>query len=433
MSFFQDIPSVKYRYYQPAKKILGKTMEEHLRIAVCFWHTFCWKGTDMFGSPTFQRSWDTPEKLIRAGFDFISKLKLKFYTFHDVDVAPQGTSLKKMTDLLAGEMQRTGIELLWGTANLTAHPRYMAGAATNPDPEIFAYAVHQVKEALDATHHLKGHNYVLWGGREGYETLLNTDMRRELDQLGRFLSMLVDYKHKIGFKGLLLIEPKPHEPAKHQYDFDTATVFAFLQKYQLEKEFKVNIESNHATLAGHTLAHEVAYAYAHNIFGSIDANQGDLLLGWDTDQFPADVTAYTHVLYLMLLNGGFTSGGFNLDAKVRRQSIDIEDLFYGHILGIETLAKALLNAEALLENGQLSSFIQQRYKNWHFGLGQKILNKQMDFESISKYVVDNKIDPRPRSGRQEVLEAILESSHSLPMKDQLGNTEETLATALTKS
>lgn len=411
MAFFQNIEPIKYRYYNPNRIILGKTMEEHLRIAVCFWHTFCWQGSDMFGNPVFNRPWNSPESKILAGFEFIEKLGLKYFTFHDVDIAPQGVSLQKMTDLIAQEMERTDIELLWGTANLTGHPRYLAGAATNPNPEIFAYAVHQVKKALDATHQLNGHNYVLWGGREGYETLLNTNIKQEMDQLGRFLSMLVDYKYKIGFKGLLLIEPKPHEPSKHQYDFDTAAVFAFLQKYNLEKEFKVNIESNHATLARHTLEHEVAYAYANDLFGSIDANQGDHLLGWDTDQFPGDVQAYTHVLYIMLQNQGFTSGGFNLDAKVRRQSIDLEDLFYGHVLGVDTLAKALIQAASLLEKGQLLQFTNERYQDWQTGIGKKIMEGKMDFESIDAYVEEHSIDPKPRSGRQEFLETILESSN----------------------
>lgn len=409
MSYFEEIPPVKYRFYHPSQKVMGKTMEEHLRLAVCFWHTFCWQGTDMFGNPTFQRPWNTPEKKIKAGFEFIEKLGVKYFTFHDVDVAPAGTSLQKMTDLIEKEMERTGIELLWGTANLTGNPCYMAGAATNPNPEVFAYAVHQVKEALDATKQLKGHNYVLWGGREGYESILNTDMQQEMDQLGRFLSMLVDYKHKIGFKGLLLIEPKPHEPSKHQYDFDTATVYAFLQKYGLEKEFKVNIECNHATLAGHTLAHEVAYAFANNLFGSIDANQGDLLLGWDTDQFPNDSLTYAYVMYLILLNGGFSSGGMNLDAKLRRQSTDLEDLFHAHVHGIDTLAKALLHAAALIEEKKILNFTKERYKNWYSGLGQNILQGKMSFEAVSSYVVENKIDPKPVSGRQEWLEYALDS------------------------
>lgn len=409
MSFFSHIPPIKYRYYNPTQKVLGKTMEEHLRMGVCFWHTFCYQGTDMFGHETIERPWKTPEKKIEAGFEFIEKLHLKYFTFHDVDVAPPGTSLRKIAELISKEMQRTGIELLWGTANLTGHPRYMAGAATNPDPEVFAYAAMQVKEALDVTHQLKGHNYVLWGGREGYETLLNTDMRQELDQLARFFSMLVEYKHKIGFKGELLIEPKPREPAKHQYDFDSATVFAFLQKYGLEKEFKINIESNHATLAGHTFEHEVAFTCAYDIFGSIDANQGDLLLGWDTDQFPMDVSVYTYVLYIILQHGGFRTGGFNFDAKIRRQSIDLEDLFYGHVGGIDTIAKALLQAAALIEKGQIPHFVKDRYKNWHTGLGQKILQGKMTLESTASYAKEHRLDPKPKSGRQEWLENIFHS------------------------
>lgn len=408
MSFFKNIPPVKYKYYDPKKKVLGKSMEEHLRFAVCFWHTFCWEGVDMFGQPVFDRSWlKRPEDKIRAGFEFIEKLHLKFFTFHDVDIAPHGVSLKKMADLIEKEMDRTGIELLWGTANLTGHPRYMAGASTNPDPEVFAYAVSQVKEALDTTHRLKGHNYVLWGGREGYETLLNTNLRQELDQYGRFLSMLVDYKHKIGFKGPLLIEPKPCEPMKHMYDFDCASAYAFLQKYGLEKEFRFNIESNHATLAGHTFPHEVAYCLAYDIFGSIDANDGDLLLGWDTDQFPMDSIAYVQVLFLLLQNGGIKAGGFNFDAKVRRQSIDTQDLFFGHINGIETIAKALLQAAKLIEKNQIPDFVKMRYKGWQSKLGQKILKGDMSVEALSKYVKNNKLNPKPQSGRQEMLEGFL--------------------------
>ncbi len=408
MKFFSDIPPVKFRYYEPKKKVLGKTMEEQLRISVCFWHTFCWTGNDMFGLPVFHRPWlSSPEDKILAGFEFIQKMGLKYFTFHDVDVAPEGVSLWKMAELIEKEMRRTKIELLWGTANLTGHPRYLAGASTNPDPEVFAMAVHQVKNALDVTHQLHGHNYVLWGGREGYETILNTDIGQELDQYGRFLSMLVDYKHKIGFKGLLLIEPKPCEPFKHMYDFDCANAYAFLQKYGLEKEFKFNIETNHATLAGHSLSHEIAYAAAHGVFGSIDANEGDHLLGWDTDEFPIHGTEYTHALYLILQNGGFKSGGFNIDAKVRRQSIDLQDLFSGHINAVDTLAKALLHAEELIENKQLDAFLKERYKGWHGKFGQKILKGEMTFETLSKYVEKNKLDPKPKSGRQEMLEGFL--------------------------
>lgn len=405
MSFFEHISPIVYQHYKPSQKVLGKTMEEHLRFAVCFWHTFCWPGTDQFGNAVFHRPWKTPEEKIKAGFEFIEKLGLKFFTFHDIDVAPAGVSLRKMADLIAKEMDRTGIQLLWGTANLTRHPRYMAGAATNPDPEVFACAVSQVKEIFDITHELGGHNYVLWGGREGYETLLNTDLKLEMEQLARFLSMLVEYKYKIGYKGAILIEPKPCEPAKHQYDFDAATVFAFLQKFGLEKEIKLNIETNHATLAGHTLAHEVAYAYANDLFGSIDANRGDPLLGWDTDQFPIDLADYTHVLYLMLENGGFTTGGFNFDAKVRRQSIDLQDLFDAHRSAVDALAKALLIAADLLKKGEVLAFMKDRYRGWHTGMGQKILKGEMTMESLSDYVHKHKLDPQPRSGRQEYLES----------------------------
>jgi len=354
---------LSYRHYDPKKKVLGKSMEEHLRIAVCFWHTFCWQGTDPFGLETMQRPWlqnSDPMQMaydrLDAGFEFISKLGVPFFAFHNVDVAPEGKTLQenndnlsKVAEKMAKKMEETGLKLLWGTTNLTGHPRYMSGAATNPNPEIFAYAAAQVKHTLDVTHDLGGENYVLWGGREGYETLLNTDLRQEQDQMGRFLAMLADYKHKIGFKGDLLIEPKPREPSKHQYDYDVATVYAFLQRYGLEKEYKMNIEGNHATLAGHTFTHEVAYAYANDIFGSIDINEGDLMLGWDTDQFPIDRAQMTHLMLIMLENGGFDKGGFNFDAKVRRQSIDLEDLFYAHISGIDTMALALLNAENLIE------------------------------------------------------------------------------------
>lgn len=404
MSFFPHQSPIKYRYYDPKKKILGKTMEEHLRFSVCFWHSFCWEGVDMFGQPTFDRSWlKTPEDKVKAGFEFLEKLGLKYYTFHDVDVAPPGT-LRKMADLLAHEMERTKIKLLWGTANLTGHPRYMAGASTNPNPEVFAHAVHQVKEALDVTHQLHGENYVLWGGREGYETLLNTDLRQELDQYGRFLSMLADYKHKIGFKGSLMLEPKPCEPMKHMYDFDCATAYAFLQRYGLENEYKMNIEANHATLAGHTLSHEVAYSLAYGIFGSIDANQGDYLLGWDTDNFPTDLTEYTHTMYLILKSGGFKTGGMNFDAKLRRQSIDLQDLFDAHVNGIETLSKALIDAAALIERGEPEHFIKERYAGWKGDMGQKILRGELSFEEVASL---SKKEPKLHSGRQEWLEGIM--------------------------
>ena len=430
--FFPDVSKIQYegidtqnpfayRFYNPDQIVLGKTMAEQLRLAVCYWHTFCWSGNDIFGEPTFSRPWlkaadpmQQAEDKLRAAFEFMSKLGLPFFTFHDRDVAPEGNSLQEyqknlqyIVEKMATEMQRTGIQLLWGTANLTNHRRYMAGAATNPDPEVFAYAVAQVKGVLDATHQLNGVNYVLWGGREGYDTLLNTSLRQEFDQLGRFLSMLVDYKHKIGFKGTLLIEPKPCEPSKHQYDFDTATVYACLQKYGLEKEFKVNIEANHATLAGHSFTHEVAYACANHIFGSIDANTGDPQLGWDTDQFPTDIHENAQVIYHILQNGGFTTGGFNFDTKLRRQSIDLEDMFFAHIHGVDTLARSLLIAAQLIEKGELAKFTKNRYADWQEKFGSDILNGKMDVEKIATHVLTNHLEPIPKSGRQEKLESLI--------------------------
>lgn len=428
-NYFSNIDTIKYegessqnpfayRYYDAKRQVLGKTMAEHLRLAVCYWHTFCWQGEDNFGAATFDRKWQQSsdpiicaEQRAQAAFDFFDKLQLPFFTFHDRDVIAEGDNLvdsqqrlNHIADIIAEHMSRTDIKLLWGTANLFSHRRYMAGAATNPNPEVFAYACAQIKAALDVTHRLQGENYVLWGGREGYDSLLNTDMKRETEQMARFLSMLVDYKHKIGFKGLFLIEPKPCEPTKHQYDFDSATVFAFLQKYGLEKEFKVNIEANHATLAGHRFAHEINYAYANNIFGSIDANRGDPQLGWDTDQFPINLHEISLVLYVMLKNGGFTSGGFNFDTKLRRQSIDLQDIFYAHISGVDTLARGLLIAAKMIENKTLSSFTEQRYADWDHGVGKEILTGKIDFSTLAEQANNRNIDPQPVSGRQEYLE-----------------------------
>lgn len=412
-----------YRYYDKSKVVLGKTMEAHLRAAVCYWHSFAWPGSDVFGAGTFDRPWFRPgdplemaELKLDAAFDFFEKLGLPFFTFHDRDVAPEGSSLEetnkyldRIVERMAGKMQKSGVRLLWGTANLFSHPRFMGGAATNPDPEVFAYAAAQVRKALGITHQLGGENYVLWGGREGYETLLNTDLKRELDQFGRFLSMVVDYKHKIGFKGTLLIEPKPKEPTKHQYDFDTAAVFAFLQKYGLEKEFKVNIEANHAILSGHTFQHEVAYALQAGVFGSIDINRGDPLLGWDTDQFPNDVAETALVLATLIEGGGFQTGGMNFDSKLRRQSIDPEDLFYAHIGGMDTLARGLLIAERMLQDKKLSTLREQRYQGWNQELGQRILDPKCSLEDLEQHVLSQKLDPKPRSGRQELLENIVNS------------------------
>lgn len=430
--FFPEINQIKFegpasknplafKYYDADKKILGKTMAEHLRFAVCFWHSFCWQGEDIFGAKTFSRPWlqamepmELAKQKIKAAFEFCQKINLPYFTFHDRDVAPEGNSLKEffynlhqIGELIATEMQQSHKKLLWGTANLTFNRRYMAGAATNPNPEIFACAVAQVKHMLDLTHQLKGENYVLWGGREGYDTLLNTNMRRELQQYGRFLQMLVDYKHKIGFRGTLLIEPKPCEPVKHMYDYDSTHVYALLQKFGLEKEYKVNIEANHATLAGHSFAQEVAYACNNDFFGSIDANQGDAQLGWDTDEFPTDLREMTLALYIILQNGGFATGGFNFDTKLRRQSIDLVDLFHGHINGIDTIARALINAAKMIEENKFKEFTQQRYQAWDSHLGQEILNNKIDFIALSKQALSQDQEPQPVSGKQELLESYI--------------------------
>jgi xylose isomerase len=410
-----------FRHYDKERKVLGKRMEDQLRLAVCYWHSFCSTGSDPFGGATFDRSWtrvSDPMESARAkaesAFDFFQKLGVPFYTFHDRDVAPEGGTpkeslerLRAIVEVLGGHQQRTGVKLLWGTANLFSHRRYMAGAATNPDPEVFAFAAAQVKAAMDATRQLGGQNYVLWGGREGYETLLNTDVKQELDQLGRFLSLVVEYKHKIGFQGTILVEPKPREPSKHQYDYDTATLFAFLQRYGLEKEVKANIENNHATLAGHSFEHEIATALAYGIFGSIDINRGDPLLGWDTDQFPNNVPDLALALLAILRGGGFTTGGLNFDAKVRRQSFEPADLFHAHIGAMDVAARALLAAERLITDGQLARELETRYRGWSGPLGQEILGKRAGLEELSKRVLDRNADVAPVSGRQEYLENLI--------------------------
>ncbi|HZU84859.1 MAG TPA: xylose isomerase [Polyangiaceae bacterium] len=415
-------PSLAYRYYERDRVVRGKRMEDHLRLAVCYWHTFCSDGSDVFGAGTFRRPWhqggdpvESAKAKAAAAFEMLEKLGVRYFCFHDRDVAPEGATLAesndildRMVDVLAGHMQRTGVRLLWGTANLFNHPRFMAGAATNPDPEVFAYAAAQVKKALEVTQRLGGENYVLWGGREGYDTLLNTDMKRELDQLGRFMALVAEHKHKIGFKGPLLIEPKPMEPTKHQYDFDAATVFAFMQRYGLGREdFRLNIEANHATLAGHSFEHEIAYALANDVLGSVDINRGDTLLGWDTDQFPNDPIELALVMRRVLAAGGLKTGGFNFDAKVRRQSIDLDDLFHAHVGGIDALARALLVADRMLEDGKLQAIVDERYAGWSQPLGRDILAGKLSLDQLSERVVAGKIDPRPRSGRQEMLENLV--------------------------
>lgn len=408
-----------FRWYDAKREVLGKPLAEHLRFAVCYWHTFCWNGSDVFGEGTFGRPWISPaqdpmqaaRQKLDVAFEFFSKLGAPYYCFHDRDLAPEGSSvaesrynLELLTDLAAEKMQQSGVKLLWGTANLFSNKRYAAGASTNPDPEVFSFAAQQIKNAIDATHKLDGQNYVLWGGREGYETLLNTDLKREADQFGRFLSMVVDYKHKIGFSGTLLIEPKPQEPTKHQYDYDVATVYGFLQRYGLEKEFKVNVEVNHATLAGHSFHHEIALASSLDFLGSVDANRGDYQNGWDTDQFPNSVDELVLACYEIIRHGGFTSGGFNFDAKLRRQSVDPVDLFHGHIGGMDIIARSYLIAAEMYQQNTLQAFIDQRYSGWQNGIGAEILNDQHDLASLASYVEQQNLDPKPVSGRQEMLE-----------------------------
>ena len=414
----QSSNPLAFKHYNASEKILGKTMAEHLRMAACYWHNFCWNGQDVFGQGTFGRPWleagDAMEMAkfkADVAFEFFSKLTIPYYCFHDVDVSPEGRNIQEyvnnfaaMVDVLEQKQAETGVKLLWGTANLFSNPRYAAGGASNPNPEVFSYGATQVFHAMNATKRLGGENYVLWGGREGYETLLNTDLRREREQLSRFMQMVVEHKHKIGFTGTLLIEPKPQEPTKHQYDYDSATVYGFLKQYGLEKEFKVNIEANHATLAGHSFHHEVATAISLDIFGSIDANRGDAQNGWDTDQFPNSVEELSLVMYEILKAGGFSTGGFNFDAKLRRQSVDRYDLFHGHIGGMDHLALSLKKAAAMIEKDFLANAKQQRYAGWNADLGQSILAGKQSLESLAALTQQQQLDPKPVSGRQELLE-----------------------------
>ncbi len=431
--FFSNVNKIKFegpdsknplafRYYDEKQVVLGKTMKEHLRFAACYWHNFCWAGSDIFGAGTFDRPWIKPtgnqlelaEQKAKVAFEFFEKLGVPYFCFHDADIAPEGDSLQEfhanvdhIVEIFEKEMKRTGIKLLWGTANLFSNARFCAGGSTNPNPDLYAYAAAQVKHAMDVTHRLGGENYVLWGGREGYDTLLNTNLAQEGEQYARFLKMVIEHKHKIGFKGKLLIEPKPQEPTKHQYDYDTATVAGFLHKHGIAGEVHVNIEANHATLAGHSFHHEVAVACAEGVLGSIDANRGDMQNGWDTDQFPNDVAECTLVMYEILKAGGLDTGGFNFDTKLRRQSCERDDLFIGHIGGMDTMAKALLNAAKLIEDAPLSDFVEKRYAGWKGELGQNIMSGAHSLESLSKLVLEQKINPKQESGRQELLENIV--------------------------
>ncbi|WP_372395377.1 xylose isomerase [Azospirillum sp. HJ39] len=413
---------LSYRWYDKDRVVLGRRMEDHLRLAACYWHSFCWPGGDPFGGETFQRPWmrpgQDPMAAARAkadvAFEMFRLLDIPFFCFHDLDAAPEGDTLvesvdnlKAVTEMFAAKMETAKVRLLWGTANLFSNRRYMAGAATNPDPDVFLYACGQVRAALEATHALGGANYVMWGGREGYETLLNTDLKRELDQMGRFLAMVVEHKHKIGFDGPILIEPKPREPTKHQYDFDVATVYGFLERYDLLADVRVNIEQNHAILAGHSFQHEVGLALALGIFGSLDMNRGDALLGWDTDQFANDIGELTVVMHDILKGGGFTTGGLNFDAKIRRQSLDPADLLHGHIGGIDSCARALLQAAQMLEDGALTGPLAERYAGWDGEEGRAILAGGRDLATLADRALAGGLNPQPRSGRQEYLENIV--------------------------
>jgi xylose isomerase len=410
-----------FHWYNPKQKVMGKTMAEHLRFAVCYWHTLCWPGLDPFGGETFMRPWhhmadpmDAARVKADMMFETLRLLGVEFFTFHDLDIAPEGKSLKEFNanvTAIAGifekKMAKTGKKLLWGTANMFSNRRFMAGAATNPDPDVFAYCAAQVKHCLDVTKGLGGENYVMWGGREGYETLLNTDLGRELKQAGRFLSLVVEYKHKIGFKGPILIEPKPKEPTKHQYDYDVATVYGMLKRHGLENDVKLNIEQNHAILAGHSFEHEIALAAALGVFGSLDINRGDDLLGWDTDQFAIKVPDIALAIYELLKAGGFTTGGMNFDAKIRRQSIDPDDLLHAHAGSMDACARGLLIAAKMMKDGKLKKALDKRYAKWDEPHNRAMLEGKESLDKIAARVHKDKIEPQPKSGRQEYLENLL--------------------------
>ncbi len=403
-----------FRHYNPDEVVMGKTMKDHLRFAVAYWHSFAWPGGDPFGGQTFDRPWFGDSMVLArlkadVAFEMFDILDAPFFCFHDADVRPEGANfaesrrnLEEITEYFAEKMEQSSTRLLWGTANLFSHRRFMAGAATNPDPEVFAYSAATVKSCLDATHKLGGANYVLWGGREGYETLLNTDLARERQQAGRFLCMVVDYAKKIGFDGPILIEPKPQEPTKHQYDYDVATVYGFLKDFGLENEVKVNIETGHAFLAGHSFEHELATASSLGILGSIDMNRNDAQCGWDTDHFPNNVPEVALAYYEILKAGGLKTGGTNFDAKLRRQSLDPKDLILGHVGGMDTCARGLKAAARMLEDGKLEAARAARYADW-----DTCDHLNSDLETLAAHVESQDIDPQPQSGRQERLENLV--------------------------
>ena len=430
MSYFPEISQIKYegketnnlfafRHYNPEEVVLGKTMKEHLRFAVAYWHTMTQDGSDPFGNPVNERTWfgdtpmDTARNRVEAFFEILTKLGVEYFCFHDVDIAPEGDSLEEffqnldeITDLIKEKMDETGIKLLWNTANMFSHPRYNNGAASSNNADVFAYAAAQVKKGLDISKKLGGENYVFWGGREGYESLLNTDMALEQDNIARLFKMAIAYGEKIGHKPQFLIEPKPKEPSKHQYDFDAATTMAFIQKYGLEGDFKLNLEANHATLAGHTFEHELNVARNYQALGSIDANQGDLLLGWDTDEFPTNVYDTTFTMYEILENGGIAPGGINFDAKVRRSSHKMEDLLLAHIAGMDTYARGLKAAAKLKETRYLDELRENRYASYTEGIGKRIVDGVEDLESLTAYALENQ-DIHLESSHLEVVKSRL--------------------------
>jgi xylose isomerase len=432
MEFFNGIKKIKFegsksknplafKYYNPDEIVLGKKMKDHLKFSMAYWHTFTYLGVDPFGKETMERPWDQgkdgldkSKERIRAAFEFMEKLGLEYFCFHDRDIAPEGKNIEEtnknldiIVDLIESEMKRTGIKLLWGTANLFSHHRYMHGAGTSPNADVFAYAGAQIKKALEITKRLNGAGYTFWGGREGYETLLNTDMKLEQDNFARLLQMAVKYAKEIGFTGQFYIEPKPKEPSKHQYDFDAATVISFLRKYNLTSHFKLNIEANHATLAGHTMAHELRIAVDENLLGSVDANQGDLLLGWDTDQFPTNIYENVSVMYEILRAGGFKSGGLNFDAKVRRGSFTPQDLFLAHIAGMDAYAVGLKVAARMFEDKVLENNLALRYQSYTSGIGKQIINNEVGLKELENYIKNKPEIDKNKSGQQELLEAII--------------------------
>ena len=430
MEFFKNITKIRYegkdsnniysfKYYDADKIIYGKPMREHLKFAMSYWHTLCGGNNDMFGEATVDKSFGANSEMLSyknkvyAGFELMQKLGIEYFCFHDRDIAPEGTSLvetqaniDEIVQLIKARMEATGIKLLWGTSNCFSHPRFMSGAGTNPNADVFCYAAAQIKKALDITVALGGTGYVFWGGREGYDTLLNTDMDFELDNMAYLMRLAVDYGRSIGFEGDFYIEPKPKEPTKHQYDYDVSTVLAFLRKYNLDKDFKMNIEANHATLAGHTFQHELRVARDNGVFGSIDANQGDMLLGWDTDQFPTNIYDASLCMYEVLNAGGFKNGGLNFDAKTRRASNGLDDIFLSYIAGMDAFAYGLIVAERMITAGTIDKFVKDRYSSYEVGIGAEIINRNVSILELSDYAIKNGVREL-NSGRQEYLESLL--------------------------